>query len=317
MLLVLGLRSLPPPWRVVLWANFDQTLTANGGSGTYTFTVTAGSLPPGLNLSSGGVLSGTPSTAGGFNFTVTATDSNSGCTGTRDYGMTVSCPTITLAPGTIPGGQTGVIYSQTVSASAPGLTGAYTFALAVGSNLPPGLSLSPAGQMSSTQSGAFNFTVVATHTASGCTGNGTYNIAIGCPAITLTPTVLPSGTAGTLYNQALSAEPVGSNYAFTLTAGALPTGISLTANGALNGTPTVFGNFSFTVRATDNNSCFRQTGLHLTHLRSYHTLACHLARWHNGYGLYPNAHRQWRQRTLYVRNQWRKSAPGLTWQRLV
>lgn len=241
-----------------LGANFNQTLTANGGSGTYIFTVTAGSLPPGLNLSSGGVLSGTPSTAGGFNFTVTATDSNSGCTGTRDYGMTVSCPTITLAPGTIPGGQTGVIYSQTVSASAPGLTGAYTFALAVGSNLPPGLSLSAAGQISGTptQSGAFNFTVVATHTASGCTGNGTYNIAIGCPAITLTPTVLPSGTAGTLYNQALSAEPVGSNYAFTLTAGALPTGISLTANGALNGTPTVFGNFSFTVRATDNNSCF-------------------------------------------------------------
>src|SRR5581483_1992344 len=46
-----------------------------------TFTVTAGSLPPGLSLSSEGVLSGTTTTAGNYTFTVTAT--NSGATTTR------------------------------------------------------------------------------------------------------------------------------------------------------------------------------------------------------------------------------------------
>lgn len=56
--------------------SYSQTLTAGGGIPAYTFAVTAGVLPGGLSLnSSTGVLSGTPSAAGTFSFTVTATDS--------------------------------------------------------------------------------------------------------------------------------------------------------------------------------------------------------------------------------------------------
>jgi hypothetical protein len=58
------------------------TLTQSGGIGTATFAVTGGALPAGLALSSGGVVSGTPTVTGPFNFTVTATDAN-GCTGSR------------------------------------------------------------------------------------------------------------------------------------------------------------------------------------------------------------------------------------------
>ena len=55
---------------------YSQTIPATGGSGSgYTFTVSSGSLPPGLSLSSGGVLSGTATTAGSYNFTVQVTDS--------------------------------------------------------------------------------------------------------------------------------------------------------------------------------------------------------------------------------------------------
>ncbi len=63
---------------------YNQTITASGGSAPYTFAVTTGLLPNGLTLNSSGVLSGTPSAGGTFNFTITATDSNSD-TGTRDY----------------------------------------------------------------------------------------------------------------------------------------------------------------------------------------------------------------------------------------
>ncbi len=66
-----------------------QTLTATGGGSPYTFAVTTGSLPGGLNLASGGALTGTPTTAGTFSFTVTATDST-GCTGTRSYTAIIS-----------------------------------------------------------------------------------------------------------------------------------------------------------------------------------------------------------------------------------
>ncbi|ALN86626.1 autotransporter beta-domain protein [Lysobacter capsici] len=71
---------------------YSQTLTAtsaNGGTAPYTFAITAGALPPGLTLSSGGVLSGTPTAAGSFNFTVRATSSNN-FSGTRAYTVAIA-----------------------------------------------------------------------------------------------------------------------------------------------------------------------------------------------------------------------------------
>jgi large repetitive protein len=55
---------------------YTTTLTATGGVAPYKFTVTTGTLPAGLTLNSTtGVLSGTPSAAGSFAFTITVTDS--------------------------------------------------------------------------------------------------------------------------------------------------------------------------------------------------------------------------------------------------
>jgi alpha-tubulin suppressor-like RCC1 family protein len=56
--------------------SYSQTLTASGGSGSYTWTKTSGTLPTGLSLSSAGVLSGTPSKSGQFEIIVKAVDSN-------------------------------------------------------------------------------------------------------------------------------------------------------------------------------------------------------------------------------------------------
>jgi hypothetical protein len=71
---------------------YSQTLTASGGSGAYTYAITAGALPDGLSISTGGVLSGTPSMANTFNFTVTATDAL-GSTGSQAYTVTIAAPT--------------------------------------------------------------------------------------------------------------------------------------------------------------------------------------------------------------------------------
>jgi hypothetical protein len=71
-------------------ADYNATITASGGTLPYTFAVTAGSLPRGLVMDpNSGVISGTPTTIGGFNFTITATDA-SGCAGAQAYSINIS-----------------------------------------------------------------------------------------------------------------------------------------------------------------------------------------------------------------------------------
>lgn len=68
---------------------YNQTVAAAGGTGPYTFSISTGTLPSGLSLSSSGNISGTPDTPGTFNFTVLATDSTS-ATGSRAYSIVVN-----------------------------------------------------------------------------------------------------------------------------------------------------------------------------------------------------------------------------------
>ena len=56
--------------------SYSSHLSATGGESPYTWRVKSGHLPPGLKLSSGGVVSGSPTTAGSYSFTVAVTDAN-------------------------------------------------------------------------------------------------------------------------------------------------------------------------------------------------------------------------------------------------
>ena len=54
---------------------FSATLVARSGEPPYTWTTTAGALPPGLTLGSDGRIRGTPEATGTFGFTAQVTDS--------------------------------------------------------------------------------------------------------------------------------------------------------------------------------------------------------------------------------------------------
>lgn len=69
---------------------YGAALGAFGGSGLYTFALQSDTLPPGLTLSSAGLISGKPTQAGVYTFTVIVTDSNDGSlTGSFTYSLTV------------------------------------------------------------------------------------------------------------------------------------------------------------------------------------------------------------------------------------
>ena len=233
-------------------AAYSQTLMASGGTSPYTYAVTAGSLPAGLTLASSGTLSGTPTAGGSFSFTVTATDAG-GFTGSQAYTFNVASPTIAVAPASLPNGTVGAAYNQTFTAS--GGTPPYSFAIVSGT-LPAGLTLASNGVLAGTPTagGSFTFTVRALDSSTGSgpySGLRTYTLTINAPAITVAPTTLPNGAAGTAYSQTLSASGGTAPYSFAITAGALPAGLTLSAAGVLSGTPTASGTFNFTVTATD------------------------------------------------------------------
>jgi hypothetical protein len=170
---------------------YSQALSATGGLAPYAYSVTAGSLPPGLVLSAAGLIAGTPTSAGTFSFTVTVTDA-AGCTATRVYTIIVAplgCPVITVLPASLPAGVIGSPYAQAMSAS--GGSAPYLFSVTAGA-LPPGLTLSPAGLLTGTPGtlGNFSFTITATDAAS-CPGSRPYVVAItaGGPGPGPTPTV--------------------------------------------------------------------------------------------------------------------------------
>ncbi|MDG5975563.1 hemagglutinin-like protein [Hydrogenophaga taeniospiralis CCUG 15921] len=238
---------------------YSQTLSASGGVAAYGFSLSAGSLPTGLTLTTGGALSGTPTEAGSFNFTVTATDANSQ-TGSRAYTLVVGAPTLTMTPppGTL-NAPYGVPFSQTFVVS--GSPGPYNRVM-IGS-LPTGLTIS--GYTISgtpTQLGSFNISIMMVD--SGLTGTGApfsitqnYTIEVAAPTVVVNPATLPNPTPGVAYSQTLTASGGIAPYSFALSSGSLPAGLTLGSGGALTGTATEVGSFNFTVTTTDS---FSQVG---------------------------------------------------------
>jgi protocatechuate 3,4-dioxygenase beta subunit len=241
-----------------------QSFTATGGTGPYVYSISSGSLPAGMALSSGGALSGTPSAVPDvYTVSIRATDSV-GCTVSRTYNITVTCPAIAISPAGLAVASQNVAYAQTLTATNG--NGSYVWSVVTGT-LPSGLTLSPGGLLSGTvtaAAGSYTFTVQVTD-GSNCTATKDYNLPVACPLITVSPSVLATGTPGSPYNQNLAASGGVGPYTWATAGGNLPEGITLSTGGLLSGTPeaTSFGSYTFTVRTTDARGCIQDTSLTL------------------------------------------------------
>jgi parallel beta-helix repeat protein len=149
---------------------YSSTLTATGGTKPYSWSIISGALPTGLTLNiSSGAISGKPTSAAQSSFTVKVTDSSSpqkSATQALSISITASTTPLAIATGSLPGGDTGVAYSSTLTAS--GGTKPYSWSIISGA-LPTGLSLNAgSGAISGTPASASqsSFTVKVTDSSS-------------------------------------------------------------------------------------------------------------------------------------------------------
>ncbi len=164
----------PPAGEVSV--GYSDQLTASGGTGALTWSVSSGSLPPGLSLSSTtGLLSGTPTTAGSYPFTVKITDTTGGSATQPATLVIAAVPS--LANTAPPSGQAAVAYSDALAVT--GGTGPFTWAVSGGS-LPPGLTLNTSTGLLSgtpTTAGLYSFTVRVTDSF-GLTATQSLNVTV-------------------------------------------------------------------------------------------------------------------------------------------
>ena len=246
--------ALPP---AVAYTPYSASVnSAAGGFPPYTYTGTG--LPPGLTISSAGVVSGSTTKAGNFSLGITATDS-AGLQATATYTLTVGPP----PPLAVPGGALSSVTVNTPTSQTLAATGGappYTWGLVSGA-LPPGLTLQSSGTINGTpsQTGSYSFTARATDTT-GASAVGSYSMSILAPPVTiLSPSPLATGMATVDYPaQTITASGGVAPYQFTVSSGSLPAGLTLSGTGAITGTPTGSSNgggtSTFTVMASDSST---------------------------------------------------------------
>ena len=225
---------------------YQVNLAAMGGVTPYAYSISAGTLPPGVALNPAGVIVGQPGGSGLFNLTVAVRDAE-GETVSRPFALTIHPTLLLTGPSPLPLATQGESYAANLTSS--GGRTPYSYSLA-GGVLPQGITLTAAGAVTGTpsQSGEFVFTALVTD-ANGRTSQRAIELQV-VGTLTLLPESLPEGTAFREYNLGLILQGGVGPYQWSHS-GDLPPGI-LFENGVFRGAPTQIGTFPFEVTVRDS-----------------------------------------------------------------
>jgi large repetitive protein len=227
-----------------------------------TFHHTGGNFPPGLSIASEGVISGTPTQAGKYDFYLTVR-----------YDRETTCPfknpsddrfiininpglaKLTLGPESTSPGTVGQPYSLQMTATVPE---AKTWTVNSGT-LPPGLALDAnTGLISGTptSAGQYDFQVLAKMNGDPRSDSKNLAIVVRDPVSIVASDPFTSarrapGEVSAPFEAMLTATGGNGTYTWSLSSGTLPNGL-LFADGAISGRPRVAGAYAFTVTATDS-----------------------------------------------------------------
>lgn len=272
-----GLAAGTPPQAFVGQAytyDLNSLLTVKGdpaftGTGV-SWSVVSSSLPSGLSLTTGGVISGTPTASGSGSITARAT--YKGMNGEQTYQVVSLNISVGLAAGTPPQALVGQAYAYnlnsllTVSGD-PGFTsGGVTWSV-VSTSLPAGLYLTSDGYIGGTPTASGSGSITARATYKNVKGEQTYQVVSLNVTVGLGAGTPPQALVGQAYAYNLnpllsvSGDPGynGTGVTWTVVSSSLPAGLYLTSDGFIGGTPTASGSGSITARATYKNGKGEQT----------------------------------------------------------
>ena len=228
-------------------APFSVQMTAAGG-GTQAWSIRDGALPAGLTLSSGGLLSGIPSSVGPSTFTIGVSDAAR--IGTKQFTLIVTAP-LTLALPTAARGEVGLPYS--VAPATSGGAAPFSWSLSSGS-LPAGLALDSAtGAVSGVPRTAGSFAIaLSASSADGATASIDIRLSI-APHLAVATTRLASASTGRAYKGRVASRGGVGAVVWQLSSGKLPSGLRLApATGLISGRSSRAGTFRFVVKGTDS-----------------------------------------------------------------
>jgi hypothetical protein len=214
------------------------------------WSVVSGNPPPGLTLTNGGLLVGTPTGSGVYQFTAQAAGFNPAQTAMQAFTITINRSLTITTPAVLPLATLANPYSLSLQAN--GGVPPYTWTNLDGP-VPPGLTLSSDGMLRGTPTGLgiFSFTLqVADSFGFLDQVSRTFTLPISKP-LAITTLSLPDGSLNAAYSQQLQSTGGTAPFTWLVTSGTLPAGLTLTTDGLLQGTPTAIGSQNLTVTVTD------------------------------------------------------------------
>jgi Putative Ig domain len=256
-------RSLHPHLRLeaefpnAMVRTFYRTqISISRGTAPYRFSIIGGRLPAGLLLDgSTGAISGTPLTAGTYQFAIRATDSSDAAgarllsinvqpaTPASDIGIAVSPATESVASGS------KVQFTSTITGTS---NVAVDWTATVGAISSAGLFAAPAVSTNTT------VTITAASVADPSKKASATVMIMATPVANTPPVIvstnLPTATPGVPYSAVLTVAGGKSPYVWSSSSGSLPRGLTLNSSGTISGTPQESGTFSLLLKVTDATS---------------------------------------------------------------
>lgn len=225
---------------------YTQLLEASGGTPPYTWSLAAGGLPEGYELSTDGAIAGLTSVKGAYPLLLRVTDSEQR-TAIRQYTLIVNGG-MTIDSMTLPPGRLGAQYSFQLLAS--GGLGGLTWSVSNGT-LPTGMQLNLfSGILSGTPFAAGDFSFEVTlKDADNFVVTKAFTLTIG-DVLAITTDRLPSGKISIPYTASVTAT--GGVPPLEFEATGLPPGLTMDPAGAITGTPTTSGAWAIAVKVTDS-----------------------------------------------------------------